>query len=85
MDVIVFSQLITYIEDNILMDEFRRAYRSHSITETAINVVIDIHILKLSGTHIKVLLLDLSAAYYTLSTLQKLPMRKWRINTNDNQ
>ena len=59
-----FSLIITYIEDNNLIDDFQSIYRSHFSTETAvINVSNDILILKDNVNPIQVLLKDLSALF----------------------
>ena len=64
MERIVFSLIITYIEDNNLADEFQSIYRSHFSTETdVINVSNDILILKDNVNPIQVLLKDLSALF----------------------
>ena len=71
---IVYKQIIKYIEENNLLDEFQSAYRALHSTETAlINVMDDFLNFKDSNCPIQILLLDLSAAFDTLdhSILEK--------------
>ena len=70
----MYKQIIKYIEENNLLDEFQSAYRALHSTETAlINVMDDFLNFKDSNFPIQILLLDLSAAFDTLdhSILEK--------------
>ena len=70
----MYKQIIKYIEENNLLDEFQSAYRALHNTETAlINVMDDFLNFKDSHYPIQILLLDLSAAFDTLdhSILEK--------------
>ena len=63
----MYKQIIKYIEENNLLDEFQSAYRALHSTETAlINVMDDFLNFKDSKCPIQILLLDLSAAFDTL-------------------
>ena len=71
---IVYKQIIKYIEENNLLDEFQSAYRALHSTETAlINVMDDFLNFNDSNCPIQILLLDLSAAFDILdhSILEK--------------
>ena len=70
----MYKQIIKYIEENNLLDEFQSDYRALHSTETAlINVMDDFLDFKDSNCPIQILLLDLSAAFDTLdhSKLEK--------------
>ena len=64
---VVYCQLNNYLHTNQLIDNHQSAYRLHHSTETSVLYVID-NVIKYLDIHsnIKLLLLDLSAAFDTL-------------------